>query len=85
MLKGYYEQQRAEYVNMYDKKAAQELMISAKSKNRYLLNPIVGIQQKKLINKLVSQSRGVVTYIEKKKMEADSNLYVLHTREILDN
>ena len=61
VLKGYYEQQRAEYVNMYDKKAAQELMISAKSKNRYLLNPIVGIQQKKLINKLVSQSRGVVT------------------------
>lgn len=60
VLKGYYEQQRAEYVNMYDKKAAQELMISAKSKNRYLLNPIVGIQQKKLINKLVSQSRGVV-------------------------
>ena len=54
VLKGYYEQQRAEYVNMYDKKAAQELMISAKSKNRYLLNPIVGIQQKKLINKLVS-------------------------------
>ena len=46
VLKGYYEQQRAEYVNMYDKKAAQELMISAKSKNRYLLNPIVGIQQK---------------------------------------
>lgn len=85
VLKGYYEQQRAEYVNMYDKKAAQELMISAKSKNRYLLNPIVGIQQKKLINKLVSQSRGVVTYIEKNKMEADSNLYVLHTREILDN
>lgn len=77
VLKGYYEQQRAEYVNMYDKKAAQELMISAKSKNRYLLNPIVGIQQKKLINKLVSQSRGVVTYIEKNKMEADSNLYVL--------
>ena len=23
VLKGYYEQQRAEYVNMYDKKAAQ--------------------------------------------------------------
>lgn len=33
----------------------------------------------------MSQSRGVVTYIEKNKMEADSNLYVLHTREILDN
>ena len=83
-LRGYYEQQRAEYVNMYDKNAAQELMISAKTKNKYLLNPIVGIQQTKLVNKLVSQSKEVIAYIKKNKMEADNNLYILHTRDVLD-
>ena len=83
-LRGYYEQQRAEYVNMYDKNAAQKLLISAKTKNMYLLNPIAGIQQAKFVNKFVSQSKGVVTYIKNKKMEMDNNLYILHTRNVLD-
>lgn len=84
-LKGYYEQQRAEYVNMYDKKAAQELQISAKAKNKYLLNPIEGIQQKKLMKKSISQSRAVIDYIKKQKMESDSNMLILHTKEVLDD
>lgn len=84
-LKGYYEQQRAEYVNLYDKNAAQELMRSAKSKNKYLLNPIDGIQtSRSLDNVVINQTKGIMKYVIDRNMEDDNNKYILHMRNILD-
>lgn len=84
-LKGYYEQQRAEYVNLYDKNAAQELMRSAKSKNKYLLNPIDGIQtSRSLDNVVINQTKGIMKYVVDRNMEDDNNKYILHMRNILD-
>lgn len=82
-LKGYIEQQRAECLNLFDRTAAQELLISAKSKNAYILNPIIGIQSSRKLEKSnISQARAVVEFAQKNKL--DRNGYIFYINDILD-
>lgn len=83
-VKGYYEQQRAEYLNMVDKKAAQQLLISAKKKNKYLLNPIEGVQSSKAIKKFSDQAKEMLQFQEEMKLINDRNKYILFVDEYLD-
>lgn len=85
LVKGYYEQQRAELVNMFDKSAAQALMASAKSKNRYLLNPLEGFQHDRSLKKSIKQSKNVIEYIKTNKMEEESNRLIFHVEKLLDS
>lgn len=84
ILKGYFEQQRAEYVNLYNRDAAQQLLISAKSKNKYLLNPIEGIQYSKVMKKFLGQSYNVLRFAEKENIHNDANQYIFYMNDLLE-
>lgn len=84
ILKGYYEQQRAEYLNLTDRSAAQQLLISAKAKNQYLLNPIEGMQQNKMLKKFCGQASLMIQFIKQMNIERDRNSYILFVNDWLD-
>lgn len=83
-LRGYYEQQRAEYLNLIDRSAAQQLLISAKGKNQYLLNPIEGMQKNKLLRKFCGQTSSMIQFIKQMNLEQDRNRYILFVNDWLD-
>lgn len=83
-VKGYYEQQRAEYLNLVDRKAAQQLLISAKKKNKYLLNPIEGVQSSRTIKKFSGQIEEMFQFLEEMNLMNDRNKYILFVDEYLD-
>lgn len=82
-VKGYYKQLLAEYTNLYDKNASQQILKSAKYDNAEILNPIGGIQFEKFASNLPEQAQLLLEYISSNKLTPNKMIY--HAESIIDN
>jgi len=79
---GYLKQIMAEYTNLFNPIKAQEILLSAKKDNRYLLKPIEGIQFTNRIVQYGSQSENLIRYISLNNL--DPNKYILKIESTLE-
>lgn len=82
LVKGYLKQQLAEYTNFVDPAKAQELQLSALTKNSRLLKPIAGATYSKLSAPATSQAVAAVEFMMK---FLEGNDLIIWTNGLLDD
>jgi len=81
--KGFIMQIKAEYMNLFNKEKAQQILLSAIQYNKGLIRPIDGIQHQRLINESSIQAQTLVNNIKNERL--NQNTYVLKINAILES
>lgn len=79
--KGRMMQTKAEYINLFDRSKAQQILQAARGYNQGLLVPISGIQYEKLLANM-DQAKAIIGYT--KEQYTDANQYIIHLNAVMD-
>ena len=79
-MKGYLLQIKAEYVNIFDKSTAQQILKAARKYNAGTLLPISGIHYDKLVNNIM-QPKGIMKYFN--SLNGNSNEHIIHMHAVM--
>lgn len=83
IFKGWMEQEKAEYLNMFSSSDAQILLKKAIQKNIRLIKPIDGIKKQIKIKQMSNQAKNIIDFVKNKKYDGPG--YMIYIQNVISD